>query len=182
MYNTTDVEAIGIVFDMSLRYGSNKKRNLDNAKEGLIEFFRRNLDDDDIMYLYHPDIIQSDNRVGAHVGVISNYKTDGWKFDVALALQQTLFVIAADPCETKTVILITDRLSDIKPLKRVSSFNKKDDLGCRIICVDIGCHLPDVEYADIYHISDSSQLIDSDLFKEIVHGKNNICPASSHTK
>lgn len=178
MYKTTDTEAIGIVFDISLRYGSNKKRNLDNTKQGLIEFFRKNLDDDDVMYLYHPDIIESENRIGAHVGVISNYKTDGWKFDVSLALQKTLFVIASEPCETKTVFLITDRLSDTKPIKRALLFNNKDNLGCRIVCVDIGGRLPDVEHTDIYHILDSSQLIDSSLFKEIFHGKNNICRTS----
>lgn len=181
MYKTTDVEAIGIVFDISLRHGSNKKRNLDNVKAGLIEFFRRNLEEDDIMYLYHPDIIDVEDHVGAHVGAVANYTTDGWKFELNFALQQTLFIVAAVPCETKTVILITDRLSETKPLKRVSSFNTKDGLGCRIICVDIGCRLPDVEYADIFHIPDSSQLT-SDLFKEIVHGKNNICSTSSDTE
>jgi len=181
MYKTTDAEAIGIVFDISLRHGENGKKNLDNVKQGLIEFIRRNLEEDDVMYLYHPEIIQADNRVGAHVGAISNYKTDGWIFDVSMALQQTLYVIASVPCEKRSVILVTDRLSDTKILKRTSLFNTKDDLGCRIVCVDIGCHLPDADHTDIFHISDSSQL-NSDSFKEIIHGKNNICPTSCDTE
>jgi hypothetical protein len=182
MYKTTDIEGIGIVFDMSLRRGSNKQRNIDNVKHGLIEFIRNNLEEDDMMYLYHPEIIEVEDKVGAHVGAISNYKTDGWKFDVNMALQQTLFVISGVPCEKRTVILITDRLSDVAPLKRIWSFNKKDDLGCRIVCVDIGSHLPDVDFLEVFHVFDSSDLFDSTLFKEIIHGENIICSTSCDTK
>jgi len=172
-YNTSDIEVIGVVFDLSLRYGSNGKQNLDNAKKGLIEFFRKNLEDDDVMYLYHPDVVDTVNRVGAQVAAVSNYKTDGWKFDLGLALRQTLFILAAEPYEEKILLLVTDRLSNVAVLKKISALNEKDNLGCRLVCVDIGSNLPDVSFVNITHVADSSDLLD--LFKEIIYGKDNIC-------
>jgi len=174
-YSTSDIEVIGVVFDLSLRYGSNKKQNLDNVKKGLIDFFRKNLEDDDIMYLYHPDIVDTVNRVGAQVAAVSNYKTDGWKFDLGLALRQTLFILAAEPYEEKILLLVTDRLSNVAILKKISDLNNKDNLGCRLVCVDIGSNLPDVSFANITHVSDSTNLLDT--FKEAIYGKNNICSA-----
>jgi hypothetical protein len=174
-YTTNDIEVIGVVLDLSLRHGSNGKQNLDNVKQALIEFFRKNLDDDDVMYLYHPDIVETVNRIGAQVAAISNYKTDGWKFNLNFALKQTLFILASEPYEEKILLLVTDRLSETGFLKKLVALNDKDELGCRVICVDIGNNLPDVSFAKIVHVSDSSSL----SFKEIIYGQVNICSADS---
>lgn len=169
-YNTSDTKVIGIVLDLSLRHASNGKQHLQNVKQALIDFFRKNLNDDDVMYLYHPDIVKTENRVGAHVASISNYKTDGWKFNLNLALKQTLFILAGEPYEDKTLLLISDRLTDLKHIKSISGLNEKDMLDCKLVCVDIGENLPDASYAKIVHIDDSSNLMG--LFKEIIYGKN----------
>jgi hypothetical protein len=180
MYDTSDVEAIGIILDLSLRYSSNGKTNVDNVKQSLIDFFRKNLDEDDVVYLYHPEIIQTENHVGAHVAAVSNYKTDGWKFDLMAALQQTLFIVASEPCEDRTLVLVTDRLSETKVLSKIASINQKSDLQCKIICVDIGSHLPEVESVEMFHFLDSAQLIVFDSFKEIIHGTDFIRPSSGN--
>ena len=179
-FNTSEIDVVGIVLDISQRHSSNGSKNIDNVKSSLVDFLRKNFDDDDIMYLYHPDIIEPSNRVGAQVATISNYRTDGWKFDLGYALKQTLFIISAESYESKSLLLITDRLDDPAILKKISSLNKKDMLGCNLICVDVGCHLPDVDFAKIVHVPDSSQLVDS--FKEIVYGKNDIRCTNSDTK
>lgn len=176
-YLTSDTEVLGVVFDVSLRQEDDGRRVIDNVKSGLSDFVRRNLEDDDIMYLYHPDIIDTVNRVGAQVAMISNYSTDGWKFDLNLALRQTLFVIASEPHDTKTLLLITDRLADPKVLYKLASINEKDMLDCRLVCLDIGNHLSDStdESVKIVHVPSSQQL---GSFKEIIHGEDNCCSAN----
>ena len=176
-YDTADIEVIGVVLDLSLRHGSNGLQNLVNVKHALIDFFRKNLEDDDVMYLYHPEIIETVNRIGSQVAAVSNYQTDGWKFDLGLALRQTLFILAAEPYEKKILFLITDRLSETNSLKRIAFLNDKDMLGCRLVCVDIGCNLPDVTFAKIVHIPDSGNLMG--CFKEVIYGEDNICSADS---
>ena len=173
-FDTTEIKVMGVVFDLSLRHSKNDKKHIDNVKYSLIEFIRANFDDDDIMYLYHQDSFVPANRVGAQVASIANYKTQGWKLDVSSALRDTLFIIGCEPYDEKVILLVTDRLSDTKVLKRIVALNDKDMLGCKLICIDIGCHLPNVDYAKIVHVSDSDQLTD---LKEVIYGESNICSA-----
>lgn len=167
MFDTTDIEVIGVVFDLGHQHGSNGLKNIDNVKKHLIDFVRRNLDEDDMFYVYKPDIIEPTNRIGANVASISNYRTDGWKFDVRLALQQTLYIVASEPCERKTVVLITDRLSDADVLKSINKLNQKDDLRCNLICIDIGEHLSNIVGVEITHVEDSANL--EGVFEEAIY-------------
>ncbi len=167
-YNTTDIEVMGFIFDLSLRHGLNGKKHLDNVKDSLNEFLKNNIDEDDIMYLSHPEIIEPVNRVGAIVSAISNYSTDGWKFELSTALKQTLFVVAAEPYEQRTVLLITDRLSDERLLKRIATINTKDMLDCKLVCLDIGKNLPEIDFMRVVCAEDSSNL----TFKEIIYAKS----------
>lgn len=168
MQFTSKIEVIGVVLDLSCCHSSNKKRNVDNVKEALIDFFRSNMENQDVMYFYHPEITTTVNRVGAQVSAVANYDTEGWKFNLHMALKQTLFIVASEPYESKTLLLITDRLSDLKTIKRIAMINQKDMLDCNIVCVDIGNHLPDCDFAKIAHVADSSEL--TGLLREIVYG------------
>ena len=171
--NTADVEVVGVVFDLSLRHSLNGIKHLDNVKTALIDFFRKNLEDDDIMYLYHPEIFETVNRIGAQVSAISNYQTDGWKFDLPLALKQTLFIIAAEPYESKKLLLFTDRLSDVSVLDRIDKLNKKDMFDCEITCFDIGCHLSQTDSVKIVNLENSDDLT-SYTIKEKIYEANDI--------
>lgn len=176
-YNTSDIQVMGVLFDVSLRHGSNGKTNIDNVKQAMSDFFRNCFEDDDIMYLYHPEVSHTFNRVGAQVAAISNYHTDGWKFQLSFALKQTLFVLAAEPYDDKTLVIITDRMSDTKELKMVNNFNTKDMLGCKVLCIDIGNHLPQCDFARVVSVDDSSQLLGS--IKEIIYGNEQCGTADS---
>ena len=156
----SDVEVIGIVLDISQRHSINGKTNLENVKKSLIESFRKNLKNDDIVYLWQEDVIRTDTT-GAAVASISNYKSEGWNFDLQFSLRQMLYILSAEPHEIKTLLLISDRLSDLKSINNISKLNDKDRLDCNLICFDIGNHLPDASFAKIIHVLDSSQLTDS---------------------
>ena len=180
MYQNQEPKVIGILIDISQKHGKNQKKNLDNVKSALNEFMNDNFENDDRMYFYHPEIIDSVSKVGMIVSYISNYKTDGWKFEVAQPLKQTLFVVACEPYAHKTVLFITDRLLDPKPLELLAKFNSKDDLGCEIVCVDIGRHLSLLDGVCVVSVDDSTDLIGN--LEEIIYGKHVSCTANRDTE
>jgi hypothetical protein len=133
-------KAIGIVLDISLSHESDGRRRLDKVKEELVKYIKESVvDGEDVFYLYHPEIIESMIKNGEKVSSVSNYETDGWQFDLNYALKQTLYVIGAeDPDADRMVILITDRLEEIAPLKKFVTINKKDDYDCDLLVIPIG--------------------------------------------
>lgn len=136
--SSSDLKVIGIVFDVSLRHAPDGRRVIDHVKKGFGEFIKSVCEDDDVMYLYHPEIVDTVNRVGAQLAAISNYESDGWQFDLGLALKQTLFVLAAEPYWNRTLFFVTDRLACVDPVKKLLSLNERGQFGCRVVCVGIG--------------------------------------------
>lgn len=135
MFNS---KIIGLVLDVSLRH-SGEDRLIDTVKKKMVQFIREDLDGEDILYLYHPEVMEPTIYPGAQVASISNYETDGWEIDLELALKQSLFVIEAeDEGCPKYLVLITDRATNSRPLKKVCSINKRDDIGSKILVIGIG--------------------------------------------
>lgn len=168
MIDTADVKVIGIVLDIGQKHGSNGCRNLENVKKSLVSFVKSYMDDDDVLYLYKENSIDIVDRVGAQVGLISNFRSEGWKFELINALKQTLFVVARESYKDKVVLLISDRISDDSVLKKIHLCNKKDNLECRLICVNIGNTLNSTEYFELEKVDDSANM---KCFKEIIYGQ-----------
>lgn len=97
------------------------------------------VDGQDGFYLYHPEVTESVISHGEAVGAISNYETDGWQFNLSYALLQTLYVLDADSLTNrKYLVLVTDRLTDVKPLVELLRTNERDDIRCEVYVILIG--------------------------------------------
>ncbi len=129
---------LGIVLDVSLRHHEGR-RILDSVKECLVNFVRETLQAEDIFYLYHPEIIETVEDVGVIVSAIGNYETDGWLIDLRHALEQTSYVMAAEDEDYERIFLyVTDRVQKNNDLKRILSFEKRDQTGCGFLFIGIG--------------------------------------------
>lgn len=130
----------GLLFDISLRHFEGK-RIIDQVKKGCISFIRQ-LEEDDEVYLYHPEVFKPLSKRGEQVSALANYDTDGWKFDLMLALKQTLYILGfSEDCDShKTLCLITDRLNEkqISFLNRIKNINDEDDLNCKLLIIGVG--------------------------------------------
>jgi hypothetical protein len=155
-------KVVGLVLDLSLRHAADGRRIIDYVKGGMCAYFKAHYDDDDAMYLYHFDILESMHKIGAMLSAISNYETDGWQYDVGHALKQTLFVLEAE-CQHSRLIYITDKMKDIAPIKKVLTLAAKDNIDCELVTVGIGpfydkeamrsagvCHIHIDDPADLY--------------------------------
>lgn len=132
-------KTIGFLIDLSLRQYQGR-RLLDLTKKALIEV-ALGLAEDDVFYLYHPEAIDRQFTEGTRVGVLGNYDTDGAKFDLMMAMKQTLFIVASgDPDGERSLCLFTDRLNQdrIAALKRAIRINEKEGYEVRLIVVGIG--------------------------------------------
>lgn len=128
---------LSILIDVSLRHTQKSSRILDHVKKALTEIIKT-FDDDDGLYLYHPESIKVVYKRGEQIKTVACYETDGYKFDLGYAFGQTLYIAAAFPEDTRTVLYITDRYSKIQnySIKKVLTTNEK--LGCGIMVVGLG--------------------------------------------
>ncbi len=133
-------KAVGIVLDISLRHDVDKKRIIDEVKQSLIALVMTYFEDDvDTLYLYHPDVIDPVDKHGLQCYVINSYTTDGWSFNLTTALKQTLYTLALQDFDIrKYVLLITDRINNVQPIRTIENLNKKDMIDANIIIVGIG--------------------------------------------
>lgn len=136
-YQTWNSKVLGVVLDVSLRHFDGR-RILDYFKDGLIDYIRSVFDEDDVFYLYHPEIIEPTYKVGEHISAISNFETDGWKFRLNYALEQTFYVLnAEDQSFEKYLVLFTDRF-DSQPLERLAKIKEREGDNCEIFVFSFG--------------------------------------------
>lgn len=127
---------LGLVFDLSLRH-MNNHRIVDAAKRSIVQY-TRTFDDDDGLYVYHPELTEVLYNRGDQISAIANYETDGYRFDLSYALKHTLYVLGSQDYDiTKTLCLITDRLSGADSINHLKKLNDKDDLRCEILVIGI---------------------------------------------
>jgi hypothetical protein len=184
---TEEGKAVGVLLDISLRHESTGARVLDLVKEQLVEVVKNHFDDGlDVLYLYHPDLVDPVNRHGEQTHHISNYDTDGWLFNMNFALKQTLYALGMQECDLRRyLVLITDRMFDIRPLELVIQLNDKDMLDAQLILVGIGDHYDQPAFAALakegkaihIHLNSASELIQQ-LCKEHYGPENICCPTN----
>lgn len=160
-FSTIDGRVLGLVLDISLRFGVSGERILDTVKKQLIDYLREDMVGEDLFYLFHPDILEPVETVGAMVGIVSNYETDGWLYDVSYALMQTFFVVASeDEDYERALLFITDRIQDEAPVRRLLKMEERNQSDCKFIFVGIGSHYKQKVFDNIpfYHLDDPSEL------------------------
>jgi hypothetical protein len=135
-----EAKSLGIVFDLSARLEKERRRIVDVIKKNMIDIVRKCLiDGEDSMYLYNPDLIDTYFKHGEQVCAIGNYNTDGYSFDLSMALRQTLYILMSEDEDfQKYLLFITDRLSDEFPLEKAFNINKKEKIECKFILVGVG--------------------------------------------
>lgn len=164
---------LGVVFDLTLQHHE-KKRLVDLVKDQLVRYVREHFDDDDLFYLYHPEVTETLYRRGEQVSAISNYETDGWKFDLEYALKQTLYVVTAEDVDYhKLICVISNRDRNVDHLfKKALVLNQKDDCGCSFLHIAMGSasasKLEDSRFTSVY--LDDPDLIMS-VIKETEYGR-----------
>lgn len=183
---TSEGKTVGILLDLSLRHDKTGRRVIDSTKKALLKVIRETMSDGvDYLYLYHPQLIEAVEWNGDQVCALANYETDGWPFNTASALKQTLYVVASqDMTFRRYLIYITDRLQTAAPLEKAIHLNKKDYLEVQLVVVGIGDQHAksaiekvvgaDASSAVYIHIDDPSE-ITSCLFKEKLNGEQNPC-------
>lgn len=181
-------KVVGVLLDVSLRHDNKGLRILDGVKKVLLEIITKSFDDDfDVLYLYHPDLIDPVSKRGEQYCHISNYNTDGWKFNLIFALKQTLYTIgaASDIDFRRYVLFITDRVTDSSALEQVLFLNTKDMIDAHFILVGIGSnYCKDVltvaglnQLVTYVHIDHPSELTNY-IVKETCHGgEGQCCPS-----
>lgn len=137
---TNPDKAVGIIIDVSLRHDTKGNRLIDCVKESLIELVTNSFENNiDVLYLYHPDVVDPVDKHGEQRAIINNYQSDGWAFNIDLALRQTLYAIALQDFDMKRyLVLITDRINNIQPLETILKLNNKDRVDARVIVIGIG--------------------------------------------
>lgn len=156
--------------DLSLRHVEGR-RVLDHVKTGLIDYIRATFDDDDAFYLYHPDIIETMHKIGEHVGAVSNFETDGWKFHLNYALEQTLYVVDAEGDFEKMLVLFTDRFNST-PLVRLAKIKERHEIDCEVYVFCIGegdPHIMSLNEINFVSVKDVKNL-SSDLKENLKYG------------
>lgn len=137
-FTVSQGKILGLVLDISLRHKDNK-RILDVVKENLINFVRETMQSEDVFYLYHPEVIETVEDLGAMVSAINNYETDGYLINLRHALEQTNYVMLAEYDDQETIFLyITDRVQKNNDLKRVLLLEQRNKTGCKFFFVGIG--------------------------------------------
>lgn len=173
---------------MSLRHENDGRRLIDNLKKSLINLVKEHVVDDlDSFYLYHPELVDTMSLHGDQFCAIGNYQTDGWPFNLSMALKQTLYVLAAEGHHvTKYLIYVTDRNDNAHPLEKALHLNRKDMIEAHLILIGIGDHydrgvmslLSKLGEADgsvtRLHLPTAADLTPS-LFKENTNGEANAC-------
>lgn len=126
--------------DVTLEHYQNR-RMLDYIKEQVIHYIREEFFADDMFYLYHPQIIEMLLSRGEQVGAVSNYDTDGWKFDLEYALKQTLYIIGAEDADSpKLLCVVSNRQHEREDwlYKKILKLNEKDSYDCKVLHIALG--------------------------------------------
>lgn len=139
-FDTWHSKVLGVVLDLSLQHAADGRRILDHVKNAMASYIRTEFDNDDIVYVYHPEVIEPTIFIGTQVASIQNYETDGWNFDLNFALKQTLYILAVETNLDKIFLYFTDRMKNASVFKRLLALDKKEDVGCRFVIVGIGNH------------------------------------------
>lgn len=163
---------LGLIFDLTLEHHV-ERRFIDIAKEQVINYMRTQFFADDLFYLYHPDIIDVLTNIGEQVSAVSNYNTDGWKFDMEYALKQTLYVVGAEDIDSpKLICVISNRSRDPWLYKKMIKINKKDDFGCNILHIALG-QIDEVEIEDpsFFSVKLEDPTDISEVIKETEYGR-----------
>jgi hypothetical protein len=139
MFVTARSKAIGLVFDVSLRHLEDR-RIIDVVKKQSAEWIGKTLEDsEDAFYLYHPEVVQPTWRRGESMSSIANYSTEGWLGDLQTALVQTFWVIAGQDLDAyRCLILITDRIQDLAPIRKLSLLERREQTNIEFILIGIG--------------------------------------------
>jgi len=122
-----EAKSLGIVFDLSARLEKEGRRIVDIVKKNMIDIVRKCLiDGEDSMYLYNPDLIDAYFKHGEQVCALGNYNTDGYSFDLSMALRQTLYVLMSEDDDfQKHLLFVTDRLANESALEKAFTSIKK---------------------------------------------------------
>lgn len=139
MFITAQPKAIGVVFDLSLRHLAGR-RIIDTTKKQIMEWMRDGLEElEDCFYLYHPEIIEPTRLRGESIASVGNYVTEGWLVNLRIALAQTFWVLAAQDVDAqKYLILITDRIQDVAPIKKLLLLERREKTEMQLVIVGIG--------------------------------------------
>ena len=134
----TNPKSVGVVLNLSLRHMKDGLRLADIVKEELIKFVRT-FDDEDFFYVFRENNLKPTNLRGKQVYEISNYQPKEIVDNPAFALQQTLYVLAAEDDDSqKFLYFITDCHENDKAVKKIMNLNKKDAFKIDINVVTIG--------------------------------------------
>lgn len=130
----------GLVLDLSNRQ-YNGIRIVDTIKNELVQFIINTdyFNENDSLYLYQSEQIQILRDQGNQVATLSNF--DNYSFNLNHALQQTLYIVAAEELDVeKNVCLITDRFGSGQQgvLQSLFEINEKDKFDCRFYIIGIG--------------------------------------------
>lgn len=133
-------KVVGFVFDLSLRHDSIGNRLIDEVKNNVVSLIMETFENNvDMMYLYHPKIFELVSNQGDQTSSINNYDSDGYKFNLEIALKQTMYLLHGQYFDIrKYLIFITDRVVDSYPIEKFFLINKKYLLGVHLIIVGIG--------------------------------------------
>jgi hypothetical protein len=179
----TEGKTVGLVFDMTLCHHSTGERLLDMAKKAVCKVIKGCFADEvDGFYLYHPQLVEVLYTNGQRVGAVGNYGTDGWRFNLELALKQTLYVAGAERySDARFVVLVTDRMEDTRPLAKLLYLNQKDLIDAHVIVVGVGDRYDRAAVeaalsghpATHIHVDDPST-IPSHFIKEAANGQQDV--------
>lgn len=154
---TSNFKVCSMLIDLSASHFANDgRRVVDHLKESLIEFIRSEFDDDDIFYLYQQDSIQTVNRVGEQVGIISNYEIGNVRDDLRFGLQQSIYVSQAEGDDLeKYFLLFTDKIDSVS-VKKLIKTRDRIDPSCKIVVFFISNSLfqEDLEIVMIDNVED----------------------------
>jgi len=131
-----NTEALGIVLDLSLRQ-KNSIRLLDLVKKELVASLREFDNGDNVFYLYSPHLIDTIRDRGLITSAIANYDTDGFPFDLSVALKQSVFILASQHGR-KNLVLITDRAQNMYHINKVLSIIQTNQFDVCLHVIGMG--------------------------------------------
>lgn len=132
MYTTTNSRALGVVFDLSVRFFG-EKRIVDTVKSQMVEWLSKNMELEDVFYLYSPFCLDVVTRAAG--GVVANFETAGWLFGLPAAIVQTLYVLEVHDMP-RYLVFITDRIQDEHAFNKAAVIVRR--IGTNFVLVGIG--------------------------------------------
>ena len=165
---------VNLILDISLRHTTDGHRIIDVVKAQVREFIRESMiNGEDSFYLYHPDVVELLYYRGDQVSAVGNYETEGTRFDIGMALKQSLYVSAAESDDyARHVFLVSDRLQpkDRVAVERFESLNLRDDINCHLKVIGIGSNYSRDLPFDYSHLENPALL--KEMLKELCDGSN----------